>query len=858
MKNFLILGFLIVFSLSVKAQSAPDKGTITGKVVDAATKVPVDYATISLYKQGATSPFDGTTTDPKGNFKISNVSPGDYKVTIDFLGYTKQTIDHVIVSPAEKIASMGTINLAPVRNQLKEVNITAAAPTVENKIDKLVYNPANDLTAQGGVALDVLQKVPMVTVDINGNVELMGNTNIQFLINGKPSTIFGSSITDALQAIPASQIKNIEVITNPGAKYQASGTGGIINIILKDSKVQGVNGSVNLNAGTRLENGSFNINARKGNFGVNAFFSGNGNLSSTTPSSASRLSYNKTRDTATQLYQNGASAFKRSGYRSGLSFNWDLTKRDQLVAAFNFNHFGNNSSGYINNDQHTFATLNNFNVDTMSVNNSTSSFSANSFDLSLAYKKTFAKKDQELDVLYNSSYGSNTVDYTQEQDYTNVIHAPLGTLGNNPGKDRETDIQIDYTQPLSKDFAFETGARATIEDINNTITTDTLGAGGYSFNPRQSYGFHFNRKIFAYYLSTTFSLFNNFIDGKAGLRYEYTNSTSDFPNTIIPSYGILAPSFVISHKLDKTQAIKFSYSYRLERPDYRSLNPFYNISDPHNISTGNPSLKPELGHNFELGYNKSFNKGPNVYVAAFYRYNTNDLQSFTTFYDSLSIGNSVYRNVFLTQRYNIGRETTEGVNLYASLPVGKLTFRTNMFFADRITDNPGSPQVSGFAYRINLNTSYEFANNLAAEAFINYRSSQKGIQGTNPAFLFYNFAVRKQFMNKKASIGLTAANPFNEYVRLSSTTFGPNFNQTSLREIPLRSFGISLTYKFGKLDFKKDRDQQDDTVPIPDDNGAVGTGNGNGGTGGGNGGGGNTGGGNGGGGNGPGKGKGAK
>jgi len=857
MKNFLILGLLIAFSLSAKAQGAAgDKGTITGKVVDAATKVPVDYATISLYKQGAASPFDGTTTDPKGNFKISNVSPGDYKVTIDFLGYTRQTIDHVVVTASEKNASMGTINLAAVRNQLKEVNITASVPTVENKIDKLVYSPANDLTAQGGVALDVLQKVPMVTVDINGNVELMGNTNIQFLINGKPSTIFGSSITDALQAIPASQIKNIEVITNPGAKYDASGTGGIINIILKDSKVQGVNGSVNLNAGTRLENGSFNLNARKGNFGVNTFFSGNGNLSSTTPSSASRLSYNRTRDTATQLYQNGASAFKRSGYRGGISFNWDLSKKDELIASFNLNHFGNNSSGYINNDQHTFSSLNNFNVDTMSVNNSSSRFSANSFDWSLAYKKTFAKKDQELDILYNSSYGSNTVDYTQEQDYTNVNHAPLGSLGSNPGKDRETDIQIDYTQPISKNFAIETGAKTTIEDINNTITTDTLGAGGYSFNPHQSYGFHFNRKIFAYYLSSTFSLFNNFIDGKAGLRYEYTNSTSDFPNTNIPSYGILAPSFVISHKLDKTQAIKFSYSYRLERPDYRSLNPFYNISDPHNISTGNPSLKPELGHNFELGYNKSFNKGPNVYVAAFYRYNTNDLQSFTTFYDSLAIGNSLYRNVFLTQRYNIGRETTEGVNLYASLPVGKLTFRTNMFFADRITDNPGSPQVSGFAYRINLNTSYEFANNLAAEAFVNYRSSQRGIQGTNPAFLFYNFAVRKQFMNKKASIGLTAANPFNEYIKLSSTTFGPNFNQTSLREIPLRSFGISLTYKFGKLDFKKEKEQPDDTIPIPDDNGGVGTGTGNGGNG--NGGGGNGGGGNGGGGNGPAKGKGGK
>jgi len=826
MKNFLILGLLIVFCFSAKAQSAAGNGgSITGKVIDAATKEPVDYATISIYKQGAASPFDGTTTDPKGNFKITNVSPGDYKVTIDFLGYTRQTVAHVVVGPIAKTASMGTINLAPVQNKLRQVNVTASAPTVENKIDKLVYNPGNDLTSQGGVALDVLQKVPMVTVDINGNVELMGNTNIQFLINGKPSTIFGSSITDALQAIPASQIKNIEVITNPGAKYDASGTGGIINIILKDSKIQGVNGSVNLNAGTRLENGSFNLNARKGNFGVNTFFSGNGNLTSTTPSSASRLSYNNTRDTATQLYQNGASAFRRRGYRGGISFNWDITPKDGLIASFNYNHFGNNSSGYINNDQHTYASSGNFNVDTTSVNNSSSRFSASSIDWSLAYKKTFARKDQELDVLYNSSYGTNTNDYTQEQDYTNANHAPIGSIGSNPGTDRETDIQVDYTQPVSEGFTIETGAKTSIENIGNTVSTQTLTNGLYQFNPLQSYSFNFNRKIFAYYLSSSFSLFNNFIDGKAGLRYEYTTSTSDFPNTNIPSYGILAPSFVLSHKLDKTQAIKFSYSYRLERPDYRSLNPFYNISDPHNISTGDPNLKPELGHNFELGYNKSFNKGPNLYVAGFYRYNTNDLQSFTTFYDTLTVGNQKYTNVFLSQRYNIGRETTEGVNLYASLPVGKLTFRTNMFFANRITDNPGYAQVSGFAYRLNLNTSYEFANDLAAEAFINYRSSNVGIQGRSPAFLFYNLAVRKQFMNKKMSIGITAANPFNEYVNQSSTTFGSNFSQSSLRQIPLRSFGISLMYKFGKLEFKKDRDQQPDNN-MPDDTGGVGSGTG--------------------------------
>ena len=816
MKNFCILFFLIICAISAHSQNNTpvNTGKISGRVMDSFTKLPVDYATVSIFKQGSTSPFDGASTDPKGGFKIDHVAPGDYMLTIDFLGYKKQTIAHVIISAASKNVILGDIQLAPVQNQLKDVVITASAPTVENKIDKMVYNPANDLTAQGGVALDVLQKVPMVTVDINGNVELMGNTNIQFLINGKPSTIFGSSITDALQAIPASQIKNIEVITNPGAKYDAAGTGGIINIVLKDSKVQGVNGSVNLSAGTRLENGSFNLNARKGNFGVNAFLSGNGSLTSTTPSSSSRTSYSDTRDTVTQLNQKGSSQFKRSGYRSGMSFNWDLTPKDALVASVNYNHFGNQSSGFTNQTQNSLSSVNNLNVDTASINNSSSKFSANSVDWSLSYKKTFDTKDQELDVLYNSSIGKTTNDYTQEQDFTNLSFPSTGSIGSNPGTDKETDISIDYTQPVSKNFTLETGAKATIENIDNSVVTETLTNGIYLPNPFQTYGFTYDRRIYAYYLSATFSAFNNFLEGKAGLRYEYTDATSDVD---IPSYGILAPSFVLSHKLGKTSSIKFSYSYRLQRPSYNQLNPFDNISDPHNISTGDPDLKPELGHNFELGYNKSFDRGPNVYVAAFYRYNTNDLQSFTTFYPTLKIDSTTYNNVSLTQQYNIGREVTEGVNLYASLPVGKLTFRTNMFFADRITSNPGSPQVSGFAYRINLNTSYEFAHNLAAEIFLNYRSSSVGIQGTQPSFMFYNLAVRKQIMNKKASIGLTAANPFNQYVNQSSTTYGSNFSQTSLRQIPLRSFGISIMYKFGKLEFKKDREKDDNNTPVPDD-----------------------------------------
>jgi outer membrane receptor protein involved in Fe transport len=818
MKVRVILFLSVFFAINAFAQAPVSKGKITGKVTDAGTKQGVDYATISVYKQGATSPFNGISTDPKGYFTVDQVPAGEYKVTADFLGYQRATLEHVVVKAGGTL-NLGEILLTSLSKELKGVTITAQAPTVTNKIDKMVYNPQNDLSAQGGVAIDILKKVPQITVDIDGNVELQGNANIRFLINGKPSSIFGASLADALASIPASQIKSIEVITSPGAKYDAAGTGGIVNIILKDSRVEGINGSVNLSAGTRRENGSFNLNVRKGNFGVNAFFSGNAQINSNAPTSTNRVSTDGAGNTNT-LFQDGTNNFRRNGYQSGLNFTWNISKHDDLTAALGFDHFGNHGNGVTNQDQRMVNAAGGLLSDTSSIRNSSSKFNGTSTDVSLSYKKTFEKEGQELDVLYSSSFGNNSFSSFQQTDYTLPTGVQSTGLSNtNPGKDRETQISVDYTQPVAKDFTIETGAKLDFNNIKNNVVTDSL-MGGTNFvpNANQTYGFTYDRKIYAYYLSLTASVFNNFLDIKGGLRDEYTVTKADFQGANIPNYNILVPSLVFSHKLSESASVKLSYTRRIERPDYGSLNPFLNISDPHNISTGNPNLKPERGDNFELGFNKSFEKGANINIAAFYRKNTDDIQRFTTYYDTLRINGATYANVSLSQRYNLGSEIREGINIYASLPVTKsFSLRTNMIFSNRTSNNPGSPSVSGFAYRLNLNAQYEFAKNLSAEFFGNYNSSQKGIQGTQPKFVFYNFAMRKMFMNKKASIGLTASNPFAKYVSQTSTTYGSNFNLTNVRYVPVQSFGISLSYKFGKLDFKKDKDSKGEGEGKSDD-----------------------------------------
>ncbi|MBD1386031.1 TonB-dependent receptor [Mucilaginibacter rigui] len=809
MRRLFVLVFLFVTTLSINAQTPnAGKGKIAGKVIDAVTRQPVDYATVSVFKQGGTSPFNGISTDPKGNFTLDNIAPGDYRLTIDFLGYKKHVIEHVIVATGGNV-TLGNIALESIQNQLAGVTITAKAPVIENRIDKMVYNAANDLTAQSGAAIDVLKKVPQVTVDIDGNVELQGNGNIRFLINGKPSSIFGASLADALQAIPGSQIKSIEVITSPGAKYDAAGTGGIINIILKDSKVQGINGSINLTGGTRQENGSFNLNARKGNFGVNAFFSGNAQLNTTVLSTNNRNTSGPG-DSTTHLFQKGSAATKRSGYQSGLSLNWDITPKDALTASVGFDHFGNHSNGLTNQQESITNGAGDLVSDIISLRNSDSRFSAYSTDYSLDYKKTFAKEGRELDILFTSSYSKNTVNYFQRQDYETPGMISTGIRGFNPGNDRETNISVDYTHPITKTFTIEGGAKLVIEDLKNVTNTDTLLAdGSYMNNADQTYGFNYKRNIYAAYLSTSASLFKKFLDVKLGLRNEYTTTNANFPGVVIPGYNTLAPSAVISHKIGGTQSIKFSYSYRIERPDYGEVNPFYNISDPHNISTGNPNLKPEISNSFELGYNKSFDGGANIYIGSFYRHNSEDIQQFTTQYDTLSINGKTYSNVLLSQRANLGTQASLGGNVFASVPVtSKLNLRTNIFLVSRTNDAPGVGKVTAFQYRLNLNASYQFPSNFLAEAFGNYNSSSRTLQGNRPQFFWYNIAVRKQFLDKKASIGLVANNAFSKYINQSSTTSGPGFSQASLRQLPLRSFGITLSYKFGKLEFSKNKDKE--------------------------------------------------
>jgi ferric enterobactin receptor len=699
---------------------------------------------------------------------------------------------------------------------LKAVTVTAKPPTIVAKADKLVYNAADDLTSQGGVALDVLRKVPMVSVDIDGNVELQGDGNVRFLINGKPSGMFGSNIVEALQAIPASQIKSIEVMTSPGAQYDAAGTAGIINIVLKDNKMKGVNGSVNVSAGTRLENGSFNFNARKGDIGINAFFSGSAQLRSTTLNTFNRESYNSGKDTLNYLSESGLSPYTRNGYQSGLSLTWSVTPKDELTVTVGYGHTGKNETGDITQNDQTIDGIGNMPGTTIGTRTSTGRFMENPMDWSMAYKRTFKKEGREFNFLYTSALETSSTDASQLSEYPNGGYPASGLRSQNPGRDHETDISIDYAEPLAKGFILETGAKAILENINNNTVTDTLSGDMYVPNASQTYVFQFNRDIYAAYAIVSYSFFHDWLSGQAGLRYERTHTGSDFKEISIPDNDIWAPSFLLQHKLDETQALKFTYSYRVERPDYDDLNPYVDLSDPNNISTGNPLLKTELGHKFELGYSKRFGNQGNIYFGGYYNYNTNDAQTLTVFYPVYIINGVEYHNISVAQPESIGLQTTVGATIFGSARISnKLNLRSDI--ALREIDNivPGVGSVSGFTYKINGNADYSFDHDLLVEIFGNYTSRRTVYESVRPAYLFYTLAIKKQLLGKKFSFGFTASNFFTGYIHQLATSYGTGFTQSNLRLVPLRSFGLTLSYRFGKLQTKDSGKEEDFTPPPP-------------------------------------------
>ncbi len=772
---------------------------ISGKLIDSTTNKAVEFASVVVYDKN-NKVVDGAMTDMNGAFTVKNLAKGTYKVVGSFIGYKNAVVSKVEIKANKEEVNVGSMMMSTDTKVLGEVTVTGQASLIEDKVDRLVYNADKDITSKGGTAEDVLRKVPMLTVDMDGNVQMRGSGNIKVLINNKPSSILASNVADAIKQIPADMIKQVEVITSPSAKYDAEGTAGIINIITKKNNLQGLTGFVNAGAGVRGANAFGNVNLRKKKIGTALNFGGNSSYN--TPSNGSTVRNSSVRGVATTFNQSDENNVKRLFANSQLTIDYDINAKNSMSLSAryglgNFNTTGLQTSLL----QNTSGTiLQQFTQDSKNIRGN------KSIDVDFNYTKTFKEQGHELALL--AQHGRNV----RVTDFTNARLGLPYNKSNNDGINGETTFQLDYTYPFKKNI-FEVGAKYIIRDVTSNFDFYNYNkqTGDYVIQANRTNNFSYNQDVAAAYSTFTIALPKKW-GIKAGARYESTQisakfQTSDKPITI-PAYENFIPSLSISKDFPKNHKVRASYTQRIQRPSLEFLNPFVNYSDPLNISYGNPLLKPELSHSFELNYSTFF-KANSVNVSIFRRFTNNNITSVRSVNEQ-GITTSTFDNIGKTNFY--GGSVFINLQPTKSLRIGGGTNITNNLLSGSIVipvlqaDNTYKTSVvaisnEGWNANVNFNASYTFTKGWGAQAFGFMGSRQIQLQGYQGAFRFYNLGVKKDFKNKKGSFNFGLDNPFTKSLKITSESSDPTYKNINVRNIYNRGARFSINYMFGKMDF---------------------------------------------------------
>lgn len=773
MKRILLLCLCLGTMLTAKAQfpmgGGSAKVTVTGRVtvviIDSLTQKPVDYATVSLLKVKDSKSVNGGLTDDKGKVVLQNVAPDQYKLSIGFMGYKNKTV-MVKTTPERPDNNMGTILLSPTAATLKEVAISGQKAMVENKIDRMVYNADQDVTLAGGTAGDVMRKVPLLSVDIDGNVTLRGSS-VRVLINGKPSGTMANSVADALKMIPAEEIKTVEVITSPSAKYDAEGSGGIINIITKKKTAQGVSGSVNTSFGTRQNNGNVSLNAKKGRLG----FTSNVGTQYAIPQNTEVIILNENYALGSRILQEGFTKANRWGYNGSAGLDYDINNYNSLSTNIKFNRFENGSKGSL--DVFNQAA----NADAVNYERfSDNQMVFKNIDWSADYRRTTKKEGEEFALMGQASFGRNT------NAFTTISRFPgneFTVADDNTGKNNEYTLQADYTYPFSKVTVLETGVKGIFRNIQSKYQ-DLEQNFDYDQNVGAAYG------VISFKLAKKTTV-------KGGLRAEYTKiggqsgTEVDFDN----DYFNLFPSMILSQTLKGNSSLKLSYNRRMSRPSLFYLNPFLNRNDPENLTQGNPNLNPELSDNMELGYS-TYIKGSVINASVFYR-NTQD----------------VIESVFtpeqkLTSYYNVGTRKSYGASAFASYNIKpKWTVMGNFNINSYEVNAAEGSATTGvkWNYSTFLRSALSLNGGWNTEIFGVYNGPRYTFQGKTGPMSFYGGAVKKDILNKKGTVGVNVFNVFSRDLHIETNNRSANFLQSTNIYYPIRSFGINFSYNFGKINY---------------------------------------------------------
>lgn len=794
--RFIVLALFLAISANQTFAQAPAQGNskISGIVLDSAAAKGVEFASIALFNVADNKAIDGTTADENGKFAISKVAPGSYKLMISFIGYKDKSVN-VKVEKGRDV-ELGSVQLASSVQNLQEVTITGEKSLIEEKVDRMVFNAEKDITSKGGDASDLLRKVPMLSVDLDGNVSLRGSSNIKVLINNKPSTIIAANVADALKQIPADMIKSVEVITSPSAKYDAEGSGGIINIITKKNNLQGLTLNIDSGVGNRGSNLGLNGSYRKGKMGF-------------TLGGFGRAFYNKATSVLDQTTYSGNNSFltnqsstaKDRGLFGQYSLGWDydLGKNQALSAGLRYG-----TRNFIQKQDLTINQYENSVLNNSSLRKVDRKDLSGTVDFNIDYIRTF-KPQQEWSV--STLYSRTGLTNNFNTDILNETGAVGSKLKNeNKNENSELTLQTDYQTPLGKNQLFEFGAKGIFRTVNSDFRYLTAGESGdfvlSTTNP--SGALNYKQNVAAGYFSYTLSTKNKYTF-KLGTRYEYTGITADMGENKaidIPAYGNLVPSINVSKALSGSTTLKAAYNRRIQRPGIQQLNPNVNLANPQSISTGNPALSPELTDNFEVALSTNIKK-TYINASVFARQTNNSITQVRMAVDTL-------QGAIVTTYENIGKQRAYGANVFANVYLTpKWTLNGSIdilhsYLEGQTTGLDGTSvgiSNSGFNYGGRLMSQISLQNGWGLQAFGFYRGKEIQLQGTRTGFYIYSLGFKKDFANKKGSIGFGAENFLTKGVRFTSDLTSPQFVQTGATQLYNRNFKITFSYSIGKMSF---------------------------------------------------------
>ena len=803
--------YCAVFALATSAafSQESDQVIVTGTVVEKTTNTPLEYASITIESTMDSNNITGDMSDASGKFSIP-VTPDTYQIRIEYLGYKTYVIDSKDISTS---VNLGTILIEGDAEVLDAIVVQAKRAAVELKLDKRIYNVSDDAVVKGGNASDVLDNIPSVEVDSEGNVSLRGNESVKVLIDGKPSGM-ASNIGEALKMIPSEALDRVEVITNPSARYEAEGGAGIINIILKKGSNNGVNGSVSANVADPLSygaNASINYREKDFNLYTNIGYSKNKTFGNSLNESQY---FDENGETSSFVDEYSRTKRQREGFNGNFGFDWNLT--DKLIWTQGFTYRKNNG------DNPRTLNYSNYDANRNLLYKNIRQTEEDDFRETVEYTTDFTYKfNEEGHQLYVS--GSVNKNRDIEDSSITTTNEASNILAQDITQAKENELRhiarVDYVLPFNENSQFEAGYLGNFNELNTKFNINSLNSDGV-LEPNDLF------KNDLEYIEKVHALYAQFGDKMdkfsymLGLRWEATEidvnqlTTMDFNNK---KYNNFFPSAFLNYEFTDGENVTVSYSRRVRRPRGRMLNPVSNYSSSINFFMGNPNLDPSFTNALDFGYMKRWNQ-LTLNTSLYYNHTT-DATQFVRRVDGVNeegIPVTISSPINLATEYRYGLELNLNYNPFrwwrmnANVNLFQVSTRGDYTYVDfegnSITqnfDNDAFTWMGRINSRVTLPAKIDWQTNFM------YRGAQKTAQGKVLGNASVNMSLSKDVLKDKATIALNVQDLFNSRKLMIETQLAQAFSYSEMqwRE---RTVNLSFTYRFNqtKADVQKEQRKQ--------------------------------------------------